>query len=134
MTGGVMTERASHPKDHSSHQAGEFFTPERCWILESWNTSSDPAVSIARARVEVGVQTQLHRLRGVDERYLIVDGAGELELGGAPDVEVRPGDIVMIPGGTSQRIRNVGEGNLIFYCICSPRFEPECYETLENNA
>lgn len=29
----------------------EFMTPEGCWILESWNDETDPAVSIARARV-----------------------------------------------------------------------------------
>src|SRR5262249_50479776 len=90
MTGGVMTEGADHRKDLRSPQAGEFFTPERCWIQENWNTPSDPAVSIARARVEAGVQTQLHRLRGVDERYLVIDGVGELEIGGALGVEVRP--------------------------------------------
>jgi len=33
-----------------------------------------------------GVQTQLHRLLGVDERYLVIEGVGELEIGGAPGV------------------------------------------------
>jgi mannose-6-phosphate isomerase-like protein (cupin superfamily) len=128
-----MIDRSSRREFGVSHQAREFFTSERCWILESWNTPDDPAVSIVRARVEVGVQTQLHQLRGVDERYLVVDGVGEMELGGAPAVRVRPGDIVMIPGGVSQRIRNIGKGDLIFYCICSPRFEPQCYENLEDD-
>jgi mannose-6-phosphate isomerase-like protein (cupin superfamily) len=105
-----MTEGASHPEDLNNRHAGEFFTPERCWIQENWNTPSDPAVSIARARVEVGVQTQLHRLRGVDERYLVIDGVGGLEIRGAPGVEVRRGDVVMIPSGMSQQIRNVGVG------------------------
>ena len=56
--------------------ASEFLTPEGCHILESWNDPADGAVSIARARVEPGITTQAHRLRGVIERYLIVDGVG----------------------------------------------------------
>ena len=35
----------------------EYLTPEGCYILESWNEASDPAVSIARARVEPGLCT-----------------------------------------------------------------------------
>ena len=40
----------------------EYFTPEGCHILESWNVAGDAAASIARARVEPGVTTQPHRL------------------------------------------------------------------------
>lgn len=48
---------------HSAAERAEFYTEERCWILESWNEEQDPAVSVARARVEPGVKTQLHMLR-----------------------------------------------------------------------
>ena len=108
----------------------EFLTPEGCYILESWNDPSDPCVSIARARVEPGVTTKAHRLRGVVERYLIVEGAGRAIVDGAPS-NVRPGDVVVIPAGVTQNITNTGKGDLVFYCICSPRFTPECYEALE---
>ena len=111
--------------------ASEFMTPERCWILESWNDDNDPAVSIARARVDVGVTTQWHRLRGVDERYVIVEGSGEVDVGDMPPQIVGPGDVVIIPAGVAQRVHNTGEGDLMFYCVCSPRFEPGCYENLE---
>jgi hypothetical protein len=30
-----------------------------------------------------------------------------------------------------QRIANTGTDDLVFYCICSPRFTQECYESLE---
>ncbi len=56
-------------------EAEEFMTPEGCWILESWNSETDPAISIARARVAAGVTTKLHRVRGLIERYLIISGS-----------------------------------------------------------
>jgi hypothetical protein len=34
--------------------ASESSTAERCFVLESWNDESDPAISIARARVAPG--------------------------------------------------------------------------------
>jgi mannose-6-phosphate isomerase-like protein (cupin superfamily) len=108
----------------------EFMTAEDCWILEAWNDGSDPAVSIARARVAPGVSTQLHRLRGVDERYAVIQGTGIVRVGDLAPVTVEPGDIVVIPAGTSQQIRNTGDVDLVFYCICTPRFSPDCYEAL----
>jgi mannose-6-phosphate isomerase-like protein (cupin superfamily) len=109
----------------------EFMTNERCHILEVWNDTSDSAVSIARARVSPGVTTQLHRLNGVDERYLIVQGEGEVLVGDLAKQAVRSGNVVVIPKGTPQQITNLGESDLIFYCICSPRFSPDCYESIE---
>ena len=108
----------------------EYLTPEGCYILESWNDPVDPAVSIARARVEPGATTQAHRLKGVIERYLIIEGEGRAAVDGV-ESDVRPGDVVMIPAGASQRIANSGTRDLVFYCICAPRFTPACYETLE---
>lgn len=109
--------------------AGEYLTPERCYILESWNDASDGAASIARARVEPGVATQPHRLRGVVERYLIIEGEGVATVDGVGQA-VRPGDVVVIPAGVAQSIANTGATDLVFYCICTPRFTPACYEAL----
>ncbi|MOA16644.1 Cupin domain protein [compost metagenome] len=94
------------------------------------NHAGDPAVSVAEARVAPGVTTQLHRLDGVVERYLIVKGRGMVDVGGLQPSEVGPGDLVVIPAGVPQRIGNLGEEELVFYCICTPRFTPACYETL----
>jgi mannose-6-phosphate isomerase-like protein (cupin superfamily) len=110
--------------------AAEFMTVERCSILESWNDESDSAVSIARARVEPGITTQLHRL-DVDERYVILQGRGVARVGELDGKEVGPGDVVLVPAGTQQQITNVGEPDLVFYCICSPRFDPAGYHALE---
>jgi mannose-6-phosphate isomerase-like protein (cupin superfamily) len=110
---------------------GEFLTPERCFILELFNKPDDRSVSVAQARVEPNVTTQLHRLVGVDERYVITDGVGEVEIGETKK-PVRRGDIVMIPAGTPQRITNVGQSDLSFLCLCTPRFDPSAYEALES--
>jgi len=106
-------------------------TPERCYILEIANDPGDEFVSIARARVEAGVTTALHCLKGVAERYVIVSGAGRVELGGLDPIEVTEGDVVRIPPGTPQRITNIGAIDLVFYCVCSPPFNLSSYESLE---
>lgn len=110
--------------------AEELPTRERCSILESWNDDSDPSVSIARARVDPGVTTQPHTV-DVDERYVIVEGRGVVTIGDLPSEEVKPGDVVVIPAGTPQRITNTGSVDLVFYCVCSPRFTNDGYTALE---
>ena len=104
----------------------ERYTTERCHIFESWNDASDPGLSIARARVEPGVTTALHTL-DVDERYFVLSGRGRVEVEGLAPTDVEPGDIVVIPAGHAQRIRNLGETDLLFLCLCTPRFAPEHY-------
>lgn len=111
--------------------AAEYDTEERCAILELSNVADDPAVSVARARVAPGVVTAWHRLHGTAERYLILEGRGRVELDGLAPAEVGPGDVVAIPALCAQRIANVGDGDLVFLAICTPRFVPACYEALE---
>ncbi len=114
--------------------AQEFWTPERCFILETWNEACDPAVSVARARVEPGITTQLHALDGIDERYLVTEGTGLVEIAGEEPTPLGPGDLAFIPAGASQRITNTGRTDLVFYCICTPPFEPDAYIDLESPA
>ena len=119
------------PTIHHPDLKFESLTPERCWILEAWNDVSDGAVSVARARVAPGVTTQWHRLRGVDERYVIVAGSGLMRTGTLAPTRVGPGDIVVIPAGALQQITNTGDTDLVFHCVCTPRFTPGCYESME---
>jgi len=108
----------------------ESVTRERCAILECWNTRADPDVSIARARVAPGATTELHSL-DVDERYLVLEGTGVARVGHLRAEVVVPGDVVVIPAGTPQQMTNGGDDDLVFYCVCSPRFSPEGYRSLE---
>ena len=89
-----------------------------------------PEASLALARVEPGVTTQLHRLAGVSERYILRKGEGVVEVDGVRQA-VAAGDQVMIAAGAAQRITNTGSGDLEFYCLCVPRFFAECYVNLE---
>jgi len=110
-------------------EAREFPTEERCHILELSGRTDDPRLSIARARVEPGVTTQLHVL-DIDERYLVVAGCGVVEVGGAEET-VGPGDVVLIPAGVPQRITNREGADLVFYCLCTPTWTPETYRALD---
>lgn len=113
-----------------NYEGAEFWTSERCYITERINTSDVPAFSLADCRVEPGVTTQLHSL-DVDEWYFIVAGEGRMEVGGGPAYPVAPGDTVAIARGESQRICNTGTVDLVFQCVCIPRFRPEGYQALE---
>lgn len=105
----------------------EFYTPEKCYITEIMNNSGN-AFSVAQARVEPGVTTELHTLKDTDELYYVLSGSGRMEVGGANQGIVNAGDAVFIPRNTMQRIENNGSSDLLFLCICSPRFEVANYQ------
>ncbi len=106
-------------------------SPEHCFIAENWSSQK---LSIARATVKPGDATVLHHLEGVDEIYLIAKGKGKVNVGKLEPTNVEKGDTVFIPAGTSQQIRNTGRTDLVFYCICTPRFTQECYRTDESSS
>jgi mannose-6-phosphate isomerase-like protein (cupin superfamily) len=114
-----------------SGNSSEFWIRERCFIRELINDSSIKDFSLAEARVEPGVRTELHRL-AVDEWYAITAGAGRMTVGENELQDVGVGDIVQIPAGTAQQIENTGSEDLVFKCICLPRFTPDSYESLED--
>ena len=105
---------------------GETFFEENCFVTEIHNTSEDPALSIARIRVAARTGTRWHRL-DVNERYLIVEGTGIMEMDGVSPAEVGPGDMVVVPAGCAQRIRNETDADLIVHCLCTPRFTRDVY-------
>ncbi len=109
----------------------EYHTDELCYINELSNTPNDPNVSIVYARVQAGVTTRWHRLHGVSERYVVIEGQGLVEVGKLAAQEIKCGDVVLIPPECRQRITNIGTGDLIFLAICSPRFQQNAYEDIE---
>ena len=121
----ILVPQIQHPT------ATESFFAESCFITEWWNSTADAAVSVARARVEPGATTRWHRLRGVTERYLILEGQGRVEVGELPAEDVGPGAVVLIPPGTRQRITNTGDADLILLAVCTPRFTLAGYEDVE---
>ena len=108
----------------------ECYFDEGCYINELSNSGDDPELSIARARVAPGQTTRWHRLHGVSERYLVLEGRGLAEVAGLQPTEVGPGDVVIIPPGAAQRITGLGEQDLVFLAICSPPFTEHAYEEI----
>jgi mannose-6-phosphate isomerase-like protein (cupin superfamily) len=115
----------------NNQATAEYFFREGCHITEWLNESESDELSIARARVDSGVTTRLHRLTGITERYVILEGRGMVTVGQRVGEAVGPGDVVIIPSGESQQITNTGDEALIFLAICTPRFRPEAYFDLE---
>lgn len=105
----------------------EFYTEEQCFIDEIFNQKEYGAFSLAQARVEPGVTTVLHSVSDTDEVYYILSGSGEMEIGGRIVGMVTERDLVFIPRNTSQRIKNLTDKDLVFLCICAPRFDTGNY-------
>jgi len=78
--------------------------------------------SIAHAIVPAGEATLPHLLERSVELYYILDGDGEMHIGGE-QAPVRAGQIVYIPPGARQFIKNTGSGDLVFLCIVSPKWQ-----------
>jgi mannose-6-phosphate isomerase-like protein (cupin superfamily) len=118
------------PQIFQTQESSEYYTPERCYIIEIMN---QPGIdfSIARAKVEPGVSTALHSLAGINEAYYILSGNGLLQWGNTETRDLGPGDIVLYLPGSPQTITNVGQVDLIFLCVCVPRFTKEAYINLE---
>lgn len=110
-------------------RAPETWFREGCFIAEWCNVESDPDASIARARVPPGATTRWHRLEGITERYVILEGSGRAEVGDSA-VDVKPGDVVVIAPGERQRITATRGRKLVFLAICTPRFRPANYSEI----
>ena len=110
--------------------AGEYWTDERCYITELLNSDRSPEVSLAVARIEPGVRTQLHSLTGVEEVYVVRSGRGVIEIDGVEQA-LAAGDQAVVAASAAQRITNTGGDDLYCYCLCRPRFRPDCYVDLE---
>lgn len=116
----------SSPARFRAEPDAEYYFEEGCFILEHLNDPADPDASIARARVPEGGATQWHRLLGITERYYVLQGRGRAEIGDER-ITIEPGDVVLIPPETPQRVINIGPGELVFLAVCTPRFRRECY-------
>lgn len=115
----------------NSREQEYFFASEGCYITELANNPNQAELSIAKARVEPGITTRWHKLKHTTERYCILSGEGDVEVGLAEPRKVIADDVVIIPPGCKQRITNTGTEDLIFLAICTPRFTKGCYIALE---
>jgi mannose-6-phosphate isomerase-like protein (cupin superfamily) len=112
------------PKIVKTNSLSPYLTPERCYIAENF---SDKNVSLAVATVKPGITTKAHHLKGIQEIYIIIAGDGNVIFMGLEPTKVGAGDVIVIPAGASQKIANIGQTDLVFYCICTPRFTQDQY-------
>ena len=78
--------------------------------------------SVAHAIVPHGESTLPHVLKTSSELYYILEGTGEMHIG-RESTPVHGGQIVYIPRGEQQHIRNSGSGDLVFLCIVAPKWQ-----------
>ena len=78
--------------------------------------------SLAEACVPAGAATQRHYHRLAEEFYFILEGSGEMEIGGETR-EVKSGDAILIPAGAWHTI--AARETLRFLCCCAPPYAHE---------
>ena len=108
----------------------EYYSDEGCFITEIMNQPSISNLSLARARVVVGGLTEAHSLKNTEEIYYITQGSGIATIDGRR-INLHKGDCLRIETGQVQRIENTGTVDLIFLCICLPRFEQDNYLSIK---
>lgn len=84
--------------------------------------ASGLSCSVAHAIVPVGEKSLPHVLERSAELYYILSGNGEMHVEHERS-PVRAGQIVMIPPGSRQCIRNTGTEDLTFLCIVAPKWQ-----------
>ena len=97
-------------------------------LLNPLRDNLDLRYSLAVARVQQGGETYLHRLKN-SEVYFFLKGAGEMHIDDDTAV-VGAGQVVYVPPGAKQCVKNVGNEELIFACIVDPAWREEDEEIL----
>jgi mannose-6-phosphate isomerase-like protein (cupin superfamily) len=100
-------------------------------ILNGRTESLDLRYSLAHARLEPGRTSILHILKSCEVYYMLA-GKGRMEIDGESQA-VHPGDTVVIPPRSKQRIESLGPDYLEFLCIVDPAWQAEDEELTEGN-
>ena len=80
--------------------------------------------SLAEAELERGQATKRHYHALSEELYVLLEGAGEMEVDGER-AAVRAGHAILIPPGARHQIRASEDGPLRFLCCCAPPYSHE---------
>jgi mannose-6-phosphate isomerase-like protein (cupin superfamily) len=111
----------------SLEEADPFTTADGSTIRELLGLPNAPVrnQSLAEATLEPGQGTERHYHGEAEEIYYVVEGSGEMEIGGERR-PVGPGDAVLIPPGARHQIRaEEGGRRLRFLCCCAPAYRHE---------
>ena len=88
----------------------------------------DGRYSLAHAVIAPGQSSLRHKISN-GEVYYIIEGRGEMHVDDESAV-LESGDLVEIPSGAVQWLRNLGETDLVFLCIVDPAWRSEDEEIL----
>lgn len=101
-----------------------FVTKDTSEIREimAYRNSNCKRFSLAEATLHPGRETQAHLHRETEEVYYFLQGSGRIRINGE-EGEVRPGDAILIPPGSTHKTWNTGGEDLVFLCICCPPYE-----------
>jgi mannose-6-phosphate isomerase-like protein (cupin superfamily) len=80
--------------------------------------------SVAHAIVPPGEATLSHMLERSTELYYLLSGTGMMHIDDE-QAPVREGQIILIPPGARQFIKNTGALDLVFLCIVSPKWRAD---------
>jgi mannose-6-phosphate isomerase-like protein (cupin superfamily) len=80
--------------------------------------------SLARAIIKPDQRTQIHQLKTSSEIFYILQGEGVIQIE-KEEKAVLPGQVIYIPPGDRQCLRNTGSADLIFLCLVSPPWNKE---------
>lgn len=75
--------------------------------------------SLAEASLPTGNSTERHYHKLSEEIYFLLEGTGDMEIGGITR-EVGPGDAILIPPGAWHQITAITP--LRFLCCCAPPY------------
>ncbi len=104
----------------------EFLAGDHTRLREMLHPDRDTVAlrySLARAQLEAGQWSRLHRLKA-SEVYYILSGMGIMEIDGERQ-GVGPDDTIYIPPQAEQRIFSAGPEPLSFLCIVDPAWRAE---------
>jgi mannose-6-phosphate isomerase-like protein (cupin superfamily) len=93
-------------------------------VLLDANLGGSREQSLAEASLPPGGSTQRHYHARTEEIYVVLEGAGEMEIEGNRR-HVVAGDAILIPAGAWHEIRADADGELRFLCCCAPPYSDE---------
>ena len=110
----------------NKHNIKFFITKDTAQIREilSPSNSSLRHQSLAEAKLAPGRITEEHYHKEVEETYLVTRGRGVMTVAGESR-DVKAGDGIAIMPGQRHRMKNTGDGDLVFLCFCTPAYSHE---------
>ena len=93
------------------------------WELIDSKNSEAEKINLAVVNVDKGQEAQPHIHKATEELYYILEGEGEVNIGGTVR-GVSEGYVVFIPPGCVHKIKNTGSTTLRLLAINSPPYDP----------